>query len=293
MEEKVQKFMGRSNESYAMWRFRLVTMLKGKGYWVDIREKDCSSEIKTKATNIIVSALGDVSLSVCMDAGDSPLSTIELLGARFASTSTSSLFAVISTLLGKRHNGKEDMAQYIDEFQQLFTQLDRMGSNGISEKFKVPLLLFSIGHNSVLEHTIAAFRTRDIKALKWTDVISDLIAEWKTVRKEKSSQTSSGFKPKTGPMAGTGTTKKSASNTTIVRDFCGKKGHTAQRRNINPSSPNCRLSDKTKKALQTSTSKEKEDENGKITFCWNCNDIKNCNNWQFNLIFFRLIPSLQ
>lgn len=98
-------------------------MLKVKRYKVNIDEKDCSPEIRMKAKNIFVSDLGDVQLSACMDQDDNPFSMIELLDARFASTCTSSFFSVLSTLFGTRHNGKEEMAQYKDEFQQLLAQL--------------------------------------------------------------------------------------------------------------------------------------------------------------------------
>lgn len=42
-------------------------MLKKKGYWISIQEKDFSLEIKMNATNLIESAFGDVIFSVCMD----------------------------------------------------------------------------------------------------------------------------------------------------------------------------------------------------------------------------------
>lgn len=89
IEVKLQKFMGRPNENYAIWRFRLMTMLKGKTYRVDIDRKFCSSQIKMKATNIVVSPLDDVLESVCMNEGDNPFSMIELLDAHFAYTRTS------------------------------------------------------------------------------------------------------------------------------------------------------------------------------------------------------------
>lgn len=87
-----------------------------------------------KATNTIVSALGDVTLSVSMNQGEDRFSTIELSNSRFASTRASSLSTVHSVLFRKRNNGREDMAQYIYEFQQLFAQLERMGSNAVSEE---------------------------------------------------------------------------------------------------------------------------------------------------------------
>lgn len=117
LEDNFKKLMGWPNENYAMWRFRLVTMLKRKRYWKDILKNDCSPKAQMKTTNTIVSVLGDVSFSVCMDHGDNPFRMIELLNARFASACTSSLYAVHSTLFGKSHNRKKDLAQYIDEFQ--------------------------------------------------------------------------------------------------------------------------------------------------------------------------------
>lgn len=115
---------------------------------------------------MVVFPLGDVPFGVCLDQGDNPFSMIGLLDRRFASTRTSSLFAVLATLFGKRHSGKEDMSVYIDKGQQLFTKLEKMGSNAISEQFKVPLLLFKMNRNSPLESTNIAFRTKDINALK-------------------------------------------------------------------------------------------------------------------------------
>lgn len=63
-------------------------------------------EIKMKATNIIVSALRAVALSVCINQGDNPFSTIELLKQLFAFIGTSLLFAVFATLFGERYNGE-------------------------------------------------------------------------------------------------------------------------------------------------------------------------------------------
>lgn len=69
-----------------------------------------------RTTEIIVSALSDVLLSDFIDQYDSHYRMIELSGAHFASAQTSSLFAVLSTLFGKRHNGREATAHYVNEF---------------------------------------------------------------------------------------------------------------------------------------------------------------------------------
>lgn len=84
---------------------------------------------------------------------------------------------ILSTLSGKRHNEKEDMVVNIEEFQQNFTQLERMGFNVVSEDFKVTIWLYSFWHNSPPGSTLAAFRTRDLKELFWQEVTSELIVE--------------------------------------------------------------------------------------------------------------------
>lgn len=77
------------------------------------------------------------------------------------------------------------MSVYIDEFQRLFVQLEWTGSNAVSEKVQGSTFFFIMGHHLSLESTIASFCTKSIKALKWTDVTSDLIAKWKSIQKQK------------------------------------------------------------------------------------------------------------
>lgn len=73
------------------------------------------------------------------------------------------MLLVLSTLFKKLPDSKEDLAQYMNEFQQLFVQRERTGPNAVSEKFKVPLLLFSTGQFSASESSVAVFRTLDNK----------------------------------------------------------------------------------------------------------------------------------
>lgn len=102
VEDKLQNFMSRFDENYAVLRFWLVTMLNGKEHLGDVHRNDYFSEIKTKVTNIIVSALSDVLQKVSMDEGASPFSMIELLNARFVSTRT---FLLVCSLFYFFENG--------------------------------------------------------------------------------------------------------------------------------------------------------------------------------------------
>lgn len=166
--------MGHTNQNYAMWQSQLVTMMKGKECWIDIEDKDCSRGSNTDVKNVSKSALGNVFLIICMYKDDNLFSIIEHLNVLFVSSRTFSLVAVPFTLFGKRHNGEEDVEKYIDEFQWLRAQLERMRSCAISEEFEVSLLLFSTRRNSYTQSTTAAFRTKDAEAFKWIDLTYDI-----------------------------------------------------------------------------------------------------------------------
>lgn len=91
-------------------------MSKGNGYWLDIQSENCPLEVMMNATNSTVLAIGNTLLRVCMNRGDDRSATIALLDAGFGSTRTSSLFGVLSGLIGKLHIGKKEMAVYVDAF---------------------------------------------------------------------------------------------------------------------------------------------------------------------------------
>lgn len=122
------------------------------------------------------------------------------------------------------------MAQYIDEFQRFVAQLERMGSNAISEECKVSLCLFSMERNSLLENTIAALCTNGTKNWTWTDLSPALIVEKKYICTKKGfSQTariffhSTNLKTKNDEIAKAASTKKHSQFFNIVCKFCGKR----------------------------------------------------------------------
>lgn len=79
--------------------------------------------------------------------------------------------------LAESLNGKENMALNIEKIQQLFAQLERMGSNAISRAFQVPLLLFRLDQNSWHEMTVVEFGTLDVRLYFWKGIISEYVAE--------------------------------------------------------------------------------------------------------------------
>ncbi len=80
--------------------------------------------------------------------------------------------------LQSRRRGSDLRRICIDEFAQLFAQLENMGQHlAIPETHKAPLLLGSLGDNSNLESTATALRLKEIEDLTWDSVTSDFIHE--------------------------------------------------------------------------------------------------------------------
>jgi len=125
---KISKFGGRTTDDYNTWRLRAVIALKGKGYWTPLQADKCEDKIKEQATALLVNALGDIALRVCSDELENPIKMLELLDARYASSRTSSRISLLTTLYTKRFQDKDNMAKFIDEFETIFGQLERMGT---------------------------------------------------------------------------------------------------------------------------------------------------------------------
>lgn len=177
-----------------------------------------------------------------------PFAVVDLLNARLASTRTSSLFGVLSTLFGKEHSGKEDMAAYINEFQQLFIHLKQIRSEASLEDFKALLLAFSLERNSVLEKSIAPLWTKDLKILLRQEETSELIAKWKVLWTEKDHNSSPCSEPSTARIVGSAVkVKKNRSNNSLW--LLWKKCHSTQGCFINPEFPDCVLPEKPKRSL--------------------------------------------
>jgi gag-polypeptide of LTR copia-type len=181
-DTKVQKFNAKPSDDYTLWRLRIETALKGKGYWSDLQTPACQETIKDKSTALIVSALGDSAFRVCAPEAGDPIAMLHMLDKRYASKRAASRISLLTSVYDKRYQPKSSMSKYIDEFNQLFSQLESMGTDAnIPESHKAPLLLASLCTNSSLESTVAALRLRDISDLTCDSVTADLIRkqnEW-------------------------------------------------------------------------------------------------------------------
>lgn len=82
-------------------------MLKEKGYWQNIQSQNRPSKIRMKATNIIVSVLGEIPLRVRMNKEEDFLGRLLFSMTNLSLHASFFVFGVLYTLFGKRHKGKE------------------------------------------------------------------------------------------------------------------------------------------------------------------------------------------
>lgn len=267
VDAKLSKFNGKSNEDYSIWRIRAEIALKGKGYWKQLDKETCPENTKEKAAAIIVAALGDSAFRVCANYVDDPKQMLAQLDKRYASTRAASQISALTAVYSKRYNGKYNMAKYIDEYETLFAQLEKMGDKAkIPETHKVPLLLASLGTNSVWKTTVASLRLREIENLKWEDVTTDLIEEHKRLIQEpqstwhKANYTGSPSN-RNGSSRGRPVSKSEAKCGVCGGDYDESKCW------WNPSSERCRLPEKIKQKLKgLKTESTKKNESSKIFF---------------------------
>ncbi len=136
-----------------------------------------------RAFGIIISASGNSPLRVVADVDSDPGRMLYLLDARYASSRTSSRTEV-QTRLFRMSYTTQNIAKYIHEYTNLFSQLEFIGSeSAIRQSHKVPMLLASIDPICDLELTAAALRTKDGADLTWEDVTTALIDEYNARRK--------------------------------------------------------------------------------------------------------------
>lgn len=115
---------------------------------------------------MMVVVLGDSALLVCRSKIGEPLEMLSPLDKRFASKRTATRIFVLTAIYWKRFIANHDKSKYIDEFETLFAQLERMGPDTkIPQAQKAPFQLARMRNLSPLESTVASQRTRDMKQL--------------------------------------------------------------------------------------------------------------------------------
>lgn len=186
----------RRREDYIIWLLRLRSTRRVSGLWNNL-EKEASSSTSTttiiaatitdsermsieagKGSGMMICALGNSPLCVVADADDNPARMLELLDERYASKHTVSSISV-QTLLFRMRYSVQHNSKFIDEYTDLFSQLEFMGKDiAIQEEHKAAMLLASVDPSSKLEPIAAALRTKDAAELTWEYVDETLIDEY-------------------------------------------------------------------------------------------------------------------
>lgn len=157
---------------------------KERAFWSHLRDSGCHQDIKDKASNMLLSALGDYALRICTLQIGYPIKMLEILENLFASNRISGL----DIMYTKRFYSKDDdMSMYIHAFQSLFGQLKSMRPDtNIPKLHRALLLLASIRNNSPLESTVVALYTKDTDKLTRETITLDLVQEWQKIKRSVS-----------------------------------------------------------------------------------------------------------
>lgn len=194
-------------EHYFVYRARLEAKLKAKNLWVfcdpdtggkfksttqiqksadgsqeliiasgsQFTEK--SSRMKDKATQIILSSLGDVPFRVVESEIGNPSTMIYHLDERYASNTAATRISILTSLY-RTIFVSGSLEKHCDGISSLLSQAERMGVDfAVPDLHKGPLLLESIGFESPYEATAAALRTKKPDELTFELVSSTLIEE--------------------------------------------------------------------------------------------------------------------
>lgn len=245
-DRELFSFSKKSTDVNGLWRVRAVSALKKKKKsWMKLREKDFDQDTKNDAASTLVMALGDTAFRVCSAHVEEPLKMKKALKEHYVSSQAESSISVLASVLTKKYQSGQDIAEFIDEFESLFDQLDKMGKELSGPKlYKAPLMLNSHGTNSSLESYLKTLGLHDVDDLKWKSVAADLILEHERNKAAESNQKNERKnslkknreatlkKPKKAFAA------KPKSDMTCT--FCAKKGHNKSKCRINSRSDECK-----------------------------------------------------
>ena len=185
--KKIVKFYGRAGEDYHLWAARTEAALQAKKAmsvvitdFVDDGESDIADEVREKiadARAIIVQALGDKPLRLCLSETKNPFRMWRKLRERYAVTNLATKVQ-LQTKLGRMVYKDQPMSDFIDDFEEVFNRLAGMDAE-ISESMQVAILLASFGEksSSPYGHVITNIQSQG-DAVGWDTVTARLLQEY-------------------------------------------------------------------------------------------------------------------
>lgn len=140
--------------------------------------------LKYKVTAMFVAAIGDSALQIFATKIGDPVSMVKILYNRFASSRTATKIPELTSMYTERfQNDRDAISTYVDEFETMFTQLERMGSEtAIPGPHKAPLILENMGGFLPLVSTVVALRRKGTDMLTCENVTSDLIQKFNSIQ---------------------------------------------------------------------------------------------------------------
>lgn len=97
--------------------------MKGDGFWKQLNDNKCYEDFEDNVLAMSVPAFGDSATKI----GD-PFRMLKMLDNSFASSITSNRISPLTSMYNKRSkNERDDIYTYVDDFETLFAQLERIG----------------------------------------------------------------------------------------------------------------------------------------------------------------------
>ena len=134
---------------------------------------------------MLVNALGDRPLRAVQKSKNNPAEMWKRLHDRYATKSSASRIQLQTELHAKKLRPQEELTDFIDGFESLFTLLASM-DHAIEEDMQVAMLLASLSSEKDYEHVVAALKTLPQEKLTWDTVSARLIDESKQRRHKRS-----------------------------------------------------------------------------------------------------------
>ena len=185
------------DSDYDLWKIRIHAILRAQGL-SDVFNQDEASESSTaqdhdgrtneqhrqKASAIIVTALGDRPLRVVRNVIGDPAQMMTKLDERYNSKSIAAKISKMAELVSAHYTDRqEDISAHIDRMAGLVDQIKGMNLP-IDETMSIGILIASI-KVSKLAPVVAAIKTIPDKDMKWDNVATRLIEDWKDLPKTK------------------------------------------------------------------------------------------------------------
>jgi gag-polypeptide of LTR copia-type len=163
---------GNDGDSYAVWRARLVIILRAKRLLSIVTGNDDDDDSdddeiqpsvqrrQARAAHIMTSALATGPFLFVQGVNNDPAAILRILDKKYQGTDTSSVMSAVNELTTKKYRPGQHMEMFVAEFEGLAMRLEAIG-HGVSEQMRVVNFLNSLSEVSALSAVLSALRVID------------------------------------------------------------------------------------------------------------------------------------